>query len=156
MFASYPLRTPRRKSAFRLSRSGEQLYETQTRTAHSDQELQGEWAVGKTGGSCGPGLAGARARALPSVRCVAVCRLSSECGPLPICCCLNCAFPRLGLPKLSPAVTSCQPVVSPRRLSLPRDHPALSAGAQKSFLTGGLGDRRRSRPEHPTVRARPR
>lgn len=46
---------------------------------------------------------------------------SSECGPRPSCCCLNCVFPRPGLPKLSPAVTSCQPVVSTLLPSLPRD-----------------------------------
>lgn len=47
---------------------------------------------------------------------------SSECGPLPSCCCLNCVFPRPGLPELSPAVTSCQPVVSTLLPSLPRDN----------------------------------
>lgn len=117
----------------------------------------GRGAAGKAGRSYGPGQAGARAWAPLSVCCVAVCRLSSECGPLPICCCLNCVFPRPGLPKLSPAVTSCQPVVSPRLRSLPRDHPPpVRRSPRRALLTGSLGDRRRSRPEHPAVRARPR
>lgn len=56
-----------------------------------------------------------------------------------ICCCLNCVFPRPGLPKLSPAVTSCQPVVSTWLPSLPRDSPPLPPEPRRAFQQAASG-----------------
>lgn len=83
-----------------------------------------------------PGLAGGGLGLCPLRAVWQSVGLSSECGPLPVCCCLNCVFPRPSLPKLSPAVTSCQPVVSTLLFCLPRDSSHWSARAQKSFPTG--------------------
>lgn len=123
MIASYPPRTQRIKSPFCCRGSREQLQETQGGAAHSDQGLQGPSGEAKAEGRHVAWPARAAVWALPWACCGAVCRLSSECGPLPVCCCLNRVFPRPGLPKLSPAVTSCQPVLSTLPLSPPRDSP---------------------------------
>lgn len=140
MFPSYPSGAHQVKSAFCWK--WEPLLEAQVRPASLPR---GSWEClqwGHSGRSC---VSVSFRRTVAGVVAVGVglcpgqagwqsISSASKCGSLPSCCCLNCVFPRPGLPKLSPAVTSCQPVVSTLFLSLPRDNSIFSPADSRTAV----------------------